>query len=219
MYSWDYYKKRHTNPFCRWNDLTGWIRGQLILSYRKQRAAPLGLGRRPLPPDLWCLDTGVCDKYVKCVQGSAGGMEGKQENECLWCTYQCTKNSLLCERSHQCFLLCVRQGQNRVWLQGILESHGVCVCAHRGFPLNTGCGGIPAPRRSGSQISRNLANVWRGSEQENERWESDEGWAERNQVRQGLVRTAKEAWGATNLHVMRRKNPKWFDQWVDKQRQ
>lgn len=197
--------------------MAGWFRGQLILSYRKQRVAPLGLGQWPatpknhwpLPPDLWRLDIEVCDEYVKCVQGSAGRMEGTQENECLWCTYQCTKNSLLCECSHQCFLLCVCQGQKRVWLQGILESRGVCVhhcvCTRRGFPLNTGCSGIPAPRRSWSQISRNLANVRRGSEQENERWESDEGRAERNQVfvfcgpLQGLVRMAKEGWGARDI--------------------
>lgn len=151
------------------------FRGQLILSYRKQHAAPLGLGQWPatpknhwpLPADLWRPDIEVCDECVKCVQGSAGGLEGTKENECLWCTYQRTKNSLLCECSHQCFSsLCVSRSKQSLITGHSGEPWGVCarlcVCAHRGFPLNTSGSGIPAPRHSWSQISRNLGNVRRG---------------------------------------------------------
>lgn len=109
------------------------------------------------------------------------------------------------------------QGQNRAWLQGILESHGECVCtsvcAHRGFPLNTGGGGIPGPRRW--LLKPNLKEfgkcargaylwLWTGE------WEMVEWWGEaRKEGRinffvfcgplQGLVRMASEGWGAKDI--------------------
>lgn len=124
----------------RWDLKAGRFRGQLILSYRKQRAAPLGLGQWPvspknhwpLPADLWRPNTKVCDECVKCVQGSAGELEGTRENECLWCTYQRTKNNLPRECSHQCFSsLCVSRSKQSLITGHSGEPRGVCACTRR----------------------------------------------------------------------------------------
>lgn len=165
--------------------IAGWFRGQLILSYRKQRVAPLGLGQWratpknhwPLPPDLWRLDIEVCDEYVKSVQGSAGRMEGTQENECLLMYIPVYKEqSPVWVQSSVLSSLCVSRSKESLITGHSGEPRGVCVhhcvCTHRGFPLNTSCSGIPAPRRSWSQISRNLANVRTGE------WEVGEWWGE-----------------------------------------
>lgn len=81
------------------------------------------------------------------------------------------------------------------------------VCAYRGFLLNTGSGGIPGPRRW--LLKPNLKEFGKcarghisGSEQENERWKSDEGRAGKEGKKsvlfvfcgplEGLVRMATE---------------------------
>lgn len=81
------------------------------------------------------------------------------------------------------------------------------MCAYRGFPLNTGGGGIPGPRRW--LLKPNLKEFGKcarghisGSEQENERWKSDEGEGREGEEEsilfvvcgplQGLVRMATE---------------------------
>lgn len=90
--------------------------------------------------------TEVCDECVKCVQGSVGGSEGdRRMNDSGLHTRLQRRASCVSAVIIAFFSVCVKVKTEPDYRAFCRAMGSVCAC--RGFPLNTGGGGIPGPRR------------------------------------------------------------------------